>query len=119
MLFRSQRRDFDGPILLRADARGPVNEITNQIIAAKSNETKLKITVPEEMAFGDFLPFTIVGVAKIAGTNVTVRASTMPALRVVWPDMPYPPAALDGTVALGVSENKSATPAPARKKKKN
>ena len=115
----AQRRDFDGPILLRADARGPVIEITNQIIAAKSNETKLKITVPEELAFGDFLPFTIVGVAKIAGTNVTVRASTMPALRVVWPDMPYPPAALDGTIALGVSENKSATPAPARKKKKN
>ena len=32
----AQRRDFDGPILLRADARGPVLEVTNQIIAAKS-----------------------------------------------------------------------------------
>ena len=114
----AKRRDFYGPILLRADAKGPVIEVTNQIIAAKSNETKLKITVPEELAFGNFLPFTIVGVAKIDGNNVTARASTMPALRAIWPEMPYPPAALDGSIALGVSENKSAPPAPARKKKK-
>jgi len=114
----AKRRDFDGPILLRADAGGPVLEVTNQIIAAKSNETKLKITVPEEMAFGNFLPFTIVGVAKIAGSNVTARASTMPALRITFPDLPYPPAALDGSIALGVSENNSATPGTARKKKK-
>ena len=115
----AQRRDFDGPILLRADAKGPVIEVTNQIIAAKSNETKLKITMPEELTFGNFLPFSIIGTANLAGTNVTVRASTMPALRTIWPEMPYPPPALDGSIALGVSENKSATPAPARKKKKN
>jgi hypothetical protein len=114
----AKRHDFDGPILLRAEAKGPVIEITNQIVAAKSNETKLKITVPEELTFGNFLPFTIVGVAKIDGTNVTARASTVPALRTIWPEMPYPPAALDGSIALGVSENKSATPAPSRKKKK-
>lgn len=112
------RRDFDGPILLRADAKGPVIEVTNQVMAAKSSETKLKITVPDELSFGDFLPFSIIGEAKIAGTNVTVRASTMPALRAIWPDLPYPPSALDGSIALGVSESKSATPTPPRKKKK-
>ena len=113
------RQDFDGPIVLRVDAKDQVIEVTNQTIAAKSGETKLKIVVPEEFNFGDFLPISITGMANIAGTNVTVRASTLPALRAIWPEMPHPPAALDGSIALGVSESKSTTPTATRKKKRN
>ena len=113
------RQDFDGPIQLRAEANAQAIKVTNNVITAKSGETKLKIAVPEELNIGDFLCFSIIGVANISGTNVTVRASTMPALRAIWPEMPYPPMSLDGSIALGVSESKSATPAAAQKKKRN
>jgi hypothetical protein len=48
------------------------------------------------------VPFTIIGQAKVGEDEVATTASTMPALRRLFPRMLYPPEELDGVLALGV-----------------
>jgi len=51
---------------------------------------------PKVMHFG------VVSTAKIGGATVERRASTVPALKQLFPKMLYPPPELDGLIGLGV-----------------
>lgn len=115
---QAQRQDYNGPIDLKVVGLEEGFVVTNAIIAAKTNATKLKVTVPADLALGEFFEFGLIGSAEIAGTNFTARVSTLPALRTAFPEMRFPPAELDGLMSLSVSESKSASPKPARKKRK-
>ena len=115
---QAQRQDYNGPIELKVIGLEEGFVVTNAIIAAKTNATKLKVTVPADLALGEFFEFGLVGSAEIADTNFTARVSTFPALRAAFPEMHFPPAELDGLMSLSISESKSAGPRPARKKRK-
>ena len=115
---QAQRQDYNGPIDLKVVGLEEGFVVTNAIIAAKTNVTKLKVTVPADLSLGEFFEFSLVGSAEIAGTNVTTRVSTLPALRAAFPEMRFPPVELDGLMSLSISESKSASPNPARKKRK-
>lgn len=96
------RRDFDGAITLALTGDAREFAVTNNIIAAKKTETTLRVAVPAAMAPGTLLHFQIHGVAKSGDTTVSVAAQTLGALRKALPNLPHPPAAFDGTIALGV-----------------
>lgn len=100
------RRDYDGPIQLKLIGLGPGFAATNDVITAKTNAVKLSVTVPAHLAAGAFHPFVIVGEAQVDGQTVRTRASTLPALRKAFPEMPFPPEALDGLIGLGISAPK-------------
>jgi len=116
---KAERRDYDGQIRLTVQGLPETFALTNAVIAAKStNATRLRISVPPELALGDCFLFSIVGSAEIAGGTVSERASTLPAWRNAFPELRYPPLELDGLLTLGISESKSTTSKPTQKKRR-
>jgi hypothetical protein len=104
------RRDYDGPIALSIE--GPASFTAEPItIPDKKNEADLKIKLSDELAAGEFAHLRIVAKAKIGEREETITASTLPALRKLWPNLPHPPPELDGLVAIGVRGSQSTPPA--------
>jgi hypothetical protein len=115
---QAQRRDYDGPIALKLVGLGEGFAATHDVISAKTNGTKIRLTVPADLPLGEFFAFGLVGSAEIGNRQVTARVSTLPALRTLFPEMRDPPADLDGLMSLSISESKSTSPTPARRKRK-
>ncbi|PYI87790.1 MAG: hypothetical protein DME26_05045 [Verrucomicrobia bacterium] len=111
----SARREFNGPIRLSISGLDDDFALENNVIAEKKNETTLKVKMPSRFQPGQMLNFSIVGKAKNDGIEQAVTASTMPALRTLFPLLRYPPAELDGLIALGV---RSPTSKPTEEKPK-
>ena len=115
---RAERRDYDGPISLSLIEPSGNLSVTNAVIPAKTNVTKITLSVAENADLGDHLPFSLTGGAVIKGTDVTERVSTVPALRILVPSLRHPPRELDGLLMFSASESKSSSPKPAAKKKR-
>ncbi|HJT35226.1 MAG TPA: PPC domain-containing protein [Pirellulales bacterium] len=98
----SARRDYNGPITLSVAGAGDGFVLVNNVIPEGKNETVLSVTVPARLEPGQLHTMQIVGQAKIGDADVRATASTLAALRKEWNGLPYPPAALDGLVGLGV-----------------
>ena len=96
------RQDFDGAITLALTGDAREFAVTNHVIAAKKSETTLRVTLPAALAPGTLLHFQVHGVATSGDTPVSAVAQTLAALRKALPNLPHPPAGLDGTIALGV-----------------
>lgn len=96
------RREFNGPITLALAGLGDDFALENNVIPEKKNETTLKVKLPAHFEPGQMMHFSIVGKAKIGEAEQTVTASTLPALRNLFPLLRYPPAEWDGMIALGV-----------------
>jgi hypothetical protein len=110
------RNNYDGPITLVLNAAGKGLELSNNIILGKTtNETPLKVTAPANLAGGRLFHFTIIGYARIGESYFESQASTMPALRKLFPQMLYPPEDLDGLIGLGVKAAEKPAPAAAPK----
>ncbi len=115
---QAQRRDYDGPIDLALMGLPDRFSVSNALIPAKTNTTKIKVTVPPDLSLGDFRHFGITGNATIGETHFSARASTLPALRNVFPDLRHPPRELDGPIALSIAASKSTTGQPQKKRRK-
>jgi len=115
---KPERRDYDGPIQLAVVGLPEGFSVSNVVITAKTNATRLRISAPSDLALGDFFLFSITGTAVIDGANVSERTSTLPALRSLFPELHHPPAELDGLIALSISESKSTNTRPPQKKRK-
>ena len=98
------RRDYGGAVTLAVEGIGGSPTLEGATIPAGKNETTLRVKVPGEAAAGPGGPvlFRIVGSAEIGGEHFSSTASTMAALRRLFPRMLYPPEGLDGVMALGV-----------------
>ena len=96
------RREYDGPINLSLAGLGDDFVLDNNVIAEKKNEAALNVKLPARVVAGQVFHFTIVGKARVDDADYQTRASTMPALRKLWPLLRYPPAELDGLIGLGI-----------------
>lgn len=95
------RRDYGGPITLSVaglDGAG----LANNVIAENKNDTTMLVTLPANLESGQFRRIQIVGQAKVGEADVRATASTLVPLRAQFNGLPYPPAELDGDIALGV-----------------
>jgi len=99
------RREFDGPITLSLDGLGAGIAEENNTIPEKKNETTLKARLPARFEPGHMENFKIVGKAKVGDADFEATASTMPALKKLFPLLRYPPVELDGLVALGTKSS--------------
>ena len=62
----------------------------------------MSVTLGPSLTAGQMAVIKIVGQAKIGATNYRTTASTLVAMRTALSGLPFPPAVLDGTLALGV-----------------
>jgi hypothetical protein len=96
------RREYNGPIILSLAGLGDDFVLENNVIAEKKNETSLKVNLPARVVAGQKYHFNIIGKARVDDTDYETTASTMLALRRMWPLLRYPAAELDGLVGLGI-----------------
>lgn len=95
------RREYSGEIALSLDGVTPA-KLDGAIIPAGKQEAQVKIKLPPDLPAGAIVHFKVVGTATINGESFRTAASTAPALRRMFPRLLYPPAELDGFIALGV-----------------
>jgi Concanavalin A-like lectin/glucanases superfamily/Bacterial pre-peptidase C-terminal domain len=96
------RRDYNGPITLSVEGAGEGAQVRNNVIPEGKPETTMNVTLGSNLSPGQIGTVRIIGQAKIGETDFRATASTLAALRGSLSGLPYPPAALDGTLGLGV-----------------
>jgi hypothetical protein len=98
----AQRRDFNGPITLSLDGLGESFTLAGNVIPEGQNETTLQATIADNVETGRFAPIRILGEATIGDRQVQSTARTKGVLTAAFSGLAYPPAAIDGLLALGV-----------------
>jgi len=103
----ANRRGYSGPIPLTVKGFGETPQLSNDLIADKARETRLKIYFPSAanpagMKTGQTRTIEIAGRANIDGQRVERTARTIAALRTAIPQATFPPGELDGVVALSI-----------------
>jgi hypothetical protein len=97
----SARRDYNGPIELTLDGIDGV-ALEGNVIPQGKNETQLRATLPAGIKAGALHTIRVVGRAKIGDRSFSAAAGAAAALVKQMPTNPFPPASLDGALALGV-----------------
>ncbi|MBM3840557.1 MAG: hypothetical protein FJ398_21865 [Verrucomicrobia bacterium] len=102
------RREYDGPITLSVLGGGSGLALSDSVIPAKTNSVQMKLALPPDLPAGRILHFVLVGRAQTGESSYETQATTMPAIRKLFPQMLYPPLELDGLVALGIKPGQKA-----------
>jgi hypothetical protein len=95
-----ERHDFEGPITLALEGLGNGFLLEKNILTPKTNATSISLKVPSNVEAGQLRTFRIIGRAE---NGFETAVSTKSALRKVFPHILWPPAELDGLMALGVT----------------
>jgi hypothetical protein len=95
------RKGFDTPITLSLNGAAAAYALKNATIPAGKTEVELEVRVPADAAPKP-MHFALIGTATIANAMIERRASTIPALKQLFPRMLHPPAELDGLIGLGI-----------------
>jgi pre-peptidase len=103
-----QRFAYDGPITLAVDCHRPGWQVFNNVIQPKTNETRLYVVPPTDLAAGELTDLRIVGRGIADANEIKTAMSTLVQLRVARPQTPYPPRWHDGS--LFVSALKRSAP---------
>lgn len=101
------RKGYNGPIKLSARSREGALTVSNDVIAEKKKDTRLKVYIPQKMQPGQTLSLQILGTAEAsdsdAGNKPQERvASTLAVLRKAMPQTPHPPSELQHQLAAVV-----------------
>lgn len=95
------RRGYTGPITLAFDGIKDC-KLENNVIAEGKTDTTITATLPPALKGGQFAIVNVVGTAKIGNAEFRAVASDLVAIRKTLSGLPYPPAALDGSLGIGV-----------------
>ena len=98
-----ERRGYDGPITLALAGVADGFGLETNVLAATTNATPVTLRLPAGLEPGQLVNFRMMGHASIGGQEFEAAVSTRPALRKLFPHLPWPPPALDGWMALGVT----------------
>ncbi len=96
------RRDYNGPITLGVEGAGDGCKVSNNVIPEGKPETMMHVTLGTSLEQGQMATCRIVGQAKVGEADFRTTASTLVAMRGALNGLPFPPAVLDGQLALGV-----------------
>ncbi len=96
------RSDYNGPITLSVEGAGEGCTVSSNVISEGKPETTMHVTLGSSLTQGQLALVRIVGQATIGETDFRTTASTLDALRGALSGLPFPPAVLDGELALGV-----------------
>jgi hypothetical protein len=104
---QSQRAGYDGPITLSIDSPRPGWQVFNNVIAPRTNETRMYIVPPFDLSAGELTDLRVIGRAEAGGKQITSAMTTTAQLRLARPQMPYPPRWHDGAIFVSVQAPKS------------
>ncbi|MDB5318641.1 MAG: putative subtilase-type serine protease precursor [Phycisphaerales bacterium] len=100
---KATRRDFDGPITLALAGDAAEYILKNETILKGKLETDLEITLPKKLSPHQPLTFTIEGRATAAaGREIVHTATTIAALKKLFPRLADPPPELNALIGLGI-----------------
>lgn len=101
----ANRKSYNGPIKLSANSGDVELAVSNEVIAEKKKDTRLKVYLPKNMEPGKVLSLRISGIAEAPPGSDTRRpriqrsASTLAVLRKGMPQTPHPPSELQTELA--------------------
>lgn len=103
----ANRNGYNGPIKLSAVSGNAELAVSNEVIAEKKKDTRLKVYIPKNMKPGNVLSLQIFGAAEASESDtgeqpVRRLASTLAVLRKGMPQTPHPPAELQTELAAVV-----------------
>jgi len=103
----ANRKGYNGPITLNAVSGDVELAVSNEVIAEKKKDTRMKVYIPKNMKPGNVLSLQIFGVAEASESELgeqSVRrlASTLAFLRKGMPQTPHPPMKLQTELAAVV-----------------
>lgn len=96
------RRGYNGPIKISVAGAGEGCQVRGDTIPEKKPATTIRVTLGKDLSPGHFGTLQIIGQAKIGENEFRATADCRGALRGAFAGLPYPPAALEGTLGLGV-----------------
>jgi len=97
------RNGYDGPISLSVEGPGGDYQVFNNVIPEKQALTKLIVNPPASFNPGQFTALKIVGTATIDGAEVRSTVGTLDLVRVLRPNLSYPPTWMEGVVPLATT----------------
>jgi hypothetical protein len=103
----ANRNGYNGPIKLSATSGDAELDVSNEVIAEKKKDTRLKVYIPKNMEPGKVLSLRIFGTAAPTESDTSEQpvrrfASTLAVLRKGMPQTPHPPSALQTELAAVV-----------------
>ncbi|NBV25100.1 MAG: hypothetical protein EBS05_24665 [Proteobacteria bacterium] len=100
----AKRSGYNGPITLTLPGAASLFQLSSNVIAQGKSETSLRVEVPQDHPPGMLMLLSIVGTATNENTVLVTTAGTLPVVARSWPTVPFPPAGLDGVLAVGVGQ---------------
>lgn len=97
------RNGYDGPITLSVEGPGGEYQVYNNVIGEKQPQTKLIVVPPATFTPGQFSGLKINGKATIDGVEVVASVGTLDLVRVLRPQLAYPPSWMDNLIPLATS----------------
>jgi hypothetical protein len=103
----ANRKGYNGPIKLNAGSGDAELAVSNEVIAEKKKDTRLKVYIPKNLEPGKVLSLRIFGTAEASEPDtgeqpVRRLASTLAVLRKGMPQTPHPPSELQTELAAVV-----------------
>lgn len=95
-------KGFEESINLSVEGLWEGAKIEGDMIEKKKDETKLKVTLPVGIEAGRWRHLRILGKAGAGDDAIEAGGDTTPALKKLFPEMPFPPAELNGLIAVGI-----------------
>lgn len=97
------RNGYDGPITLSVEGPGGNYQVFNNVIGEKQAATRMIVLPPAGLTPGQLAALRIVGTASINGETVTAAVSTAELVRVLRPQLSFPPSWIDGVIPTAVA----------------
>lgn len=103
----ANRKGYNGPIKLSAGSGDAKLDVSNEVIAEKKKDTRLKVYIPKNMEPGNVFSLRISGTAEASESDTPEQpvrrfASTLAVLRKGMPQTPHPPSELQTELAAVV-----------------
>ncbi|MFO0906549.1 MAG: PPC domain-containing protein [Pirellulales bacterium] len=99
------RNGYDGPITLSVEGPGGAYQVFSNVIGEKAPSARMYVIPPAGLTPGQFAAIKIVGTATVNGEAATATTSTADLVRVLRPQLAYPPAWLDGLIPTAVAND--------------
>jgi hypothetical protein len=100
---QAARNGYDGPITLAVEGPGGAYQVFNQVIGEKQPATRMIVIPPAGLNPGQLAALRVTGTANVGGENVSVSTSTVDLVRVLRPQLSFPPSWIDGVIPAAVS----------------
>ncbi len=100
-----KRENYTGPITLRCEGSTSHIRLENEVIAAGSDQTLLKLIPDASLQIGELQMLQLVGVGETANGAISCPVSIVEAIRTLRPTLHYPAGDASDQIAVSIAES--------------